>query len=190
MQECTASDEHDAPDSKGNSYATWAVFATKGQSLRNNEVCLDNCSEVSVMHPRFLTNLRKMDNIGFAGLSGATTSIDTVGHLEDFFDCIACDKCTANILSQSDIEEMYEITYVQGEKYIVHLPGRDLEFKRRGKLYVADMSDWVATPTRVHATTAKRKKLYTKKEVIRAQQAQEFINKQVDMHQKRKQHTW
>jgi hypothetical protein len=127
------------------------------------------------MHPRFLTDLRKMENIGFAGLSGATTNIDTVGHLEDFFDCLACEDCTANILSQSDIEDKYEITYVQGEKYIVHLPDRDLEFKRKGKLYVADMSDWVTTRPRVHATVAERESLYTKKEVMRARQAQEFI---------------
>ena len=174
-RECTESDDEDVSDSKGNAYATWAVFATKGQGLRRNDVCLDNCSEVSVMHPRFLTDLRKMENIGFAGLSGATTNIDTVGHLEDFFDCLACQECTANILSQSEIEDKYEITYVQGEKYIVHLPDRDLEFKRKGKLYVADMSDWVTTPTRVHATTAERERLYTKKEVVRAQQALEFI---------------
>ena len=174
-RECTEADDEDAADNTGNAYATRAVFATNGPNLRKNEVCLDNCSEVSVMHSRFLTDLRKMENTGFAGLSGATTSIDMVGHLEDFFDCIACDRCTANILSQSDVEEKYEITYVQGEKYTVHLPDRDLEFKRKGKFYVADMSDWVTRPTRVHATTAERERLYTKREVVRAQQAQEFI---------------
>ena len=173
-RECTASDDDDEPESKVNAYATWAVFATRRQGLRKHEVYLDNCSEVSVLHPRFLTDLRNTQDMGFAGLSGDTTDITTVGYLEDFFDCLACENCSANILSQSDVEEKYEITYVQGEKYIVHLPERDLEFKRRGKLYVADMSDWITT-ARVHATTAERESLYTKKEVIRAKQAQDFI---------------
>ena len=173
-RECTASDDDDEPESKVKAYATWAVFATRRQGLRKHEVYLDNCSEVSVLHPRFLTDLRSTQDMGFAGLSGDTTDITTVGHLEDFFDCLACENCSANILSQSDVEEKYEITYVQGEKYIVHLPERDLEFKRRGKLYVADMSDWITT-ARVHATTAERENLYTKKEVIRAKQAQDFI---------------
>ena len=37
------------------------------------------------------------------------------------------------------------------------------------------MSDWVETPACVHATTREKERLYTKKEVITAQQAQEFI---------------
>ena len=57
----------------------------------------------------------------------------------------------------------------------MHLPDRDLEFKRKGKLYVADMSDWITTPAHVNATVAERERLYTKKEVTRARRAQEFI---------------
>ncbi len=49
----------------------------------------------------------------------------------------ACEGCTANILCFADVEDKYDITYVQREKYVVHLPGRDLEFHRRGKMYVA-----------------------------------------------------
>lgn len=55
---------------------------------------------------------------------------------------------------------------MRGKKYIAHL--RDLEFKRKGKLYDADMSDWIT-----HATTQER--LYTKNEFFRAQKAQEII---------------
>lgn len=66
------------------------------------------------MHPKFLTDLRKVENTAFKGLSGKVTSMDTVGHLEEFFYCLACNSCTSYILSQSDIEAKYEITYEPG----------------------------------------------------------------------------
>jgi hypothetical protein len=43
-----------------------------------------------------------------------------VGHLDGFFECQACDTCPANILSMANVEDMYAITYMQGECIIVH----------------------------------------------------------------------
>jgi hypothetical protein len=56
--------------------------------------------------------------------------------------------------------------YVRGESFIVHLPSRDLEFVRRGKLYVADF----AKEELVHAT-----QVVTKGEEARAKKAYELV---------------
>jgi hypothetical protein len=47
------------------------------------------------------------------------------------------------VISQGAIENLYDITHVQGKEYRVHLPDRELAFVRRGRRYVADMRDWI-----------------------------------------------
>jgi hypothetical protein len=138
--------------------ATWAVFNTEVTNDEHykqapNEVFIDNAAEISVMHPRFLTDIRDSEGAGIMGLSGSQKDTPKIGHLEGFFDCNSCTDCVANILSRADIEDKYDITYSQGKSYVVHLPGRDLAFVRRGKFYVADMSDWIVGPKLVNTTT-------------------------------------
>ena len=48
-----------------------------------------------------------------------------------------------NILIQSDIKDFYDVTYFPGEKYMIHMEGRDMEFCNKNKLYVLDISHWV-----------------------------------------------
>jgi hypothetical protein len=48
-----------------------------------------------------------------------------------------------SILSQADVEDLYDITYEPGESYTVHMPNKDVTFVRKNKLYVADFSDWI-----------------------------------------------
>jgi hypothetical protein len=40
------------------------------------------------------------------------------------------------------VEDLYEITCNQGTSLTVHLPDRDIIFKRRNKLYVADFTEF------------------------------------------------
>jgi hypothetical protein len=96
------------------------------------EVVLDNASEVSVMDPSLLRSLRPAaPGEGFGALSGATQSTTHIGKLEHFFECQACTSCTANILAQAAVEDIYEVTYDQGRSYTVHMDHRDLVFERR-----------------------------------------------------------
>ena len=44
-------------------------------------------------------------------------------------------------MSQDDVENRYNVTYVKGVSYTVHMGTRDLVFLRRNKLYVVDISD-------------------------------------------------
>ncbi|MFN9981496.1 MAG: hypothetical protein ACK53Y_16345, partial [bacterium] len=50
--------------------------------------------------------------------------------------------------SFADVEDKYEITYVRGQKFTVHMPEEDVVFERKAKLYVAD---W-CVETAVNAT--------------------------------------
>jgi hypothetical protein len=92
--------------------------------------------------------------------------------LKDFFEVYASEDTKANVLSFADVEDMYEITYIRGEAFIVHMGDRDLVFKRREKLYVADLQE---TEYRVQATVRENEMVYTKEEVGRAKLAHEFL---------------
>jgi hypothetical protein len=109
---------------------------------------------------------------------------DRVGYLEGFFDCQVCDSCPTNIISMSRVEDMYPITYVQGESIVVHLDDRDVVFKHRDGMYVADFSDWLIDDEERVAQVSKdlclftveeRESLYSRKQVRRALEAGEYL---------------
>ncbi|MFY7868843.1 MAG: zinc finger CCHC domain-containing protein, partial [Exiguobacterium sp.] len=161
--------------------ATWAAYTThlvaSTSRFEPYEVCLDDCSEVSVLHSRFLSNIRVAPDSRIEGLSGAKKRVTRIGHLDGFFDCMACDDCTANILCEADVEDKYDMTIIQGVSKTVHLPRGELTFYRKGKFYIADMSDWVHNNHVTNVTTVEgNEEIYTSKELLRARRAQEFIH--------------
>jgi len=103
-------------------------FATKAGSRLHEyyEVYLDNGSQVNIIDPRLLVNLRTSCRT-YRSMNGAAET-KKVGYLEVFFDCQACDSCPANILSMADIEDTYPVTYEQGVSITVHMDGRDVVF--------------------------------------------------------------
>ena len=113
------------------------------------EVLLDNQADISVVHPRLLTNLRERTSY-VSGLSG-TATLPYVGNLRGFFQCKGSADVIASVLCMADVEELYDISYEQGVSYTVHMDDRDLVFYKRDKLYVADMSDW-DNPTITHVS--------------------------------------
>lgn len=150
---------------------------------RKNEILLDSGSQINCVHPRFLVNLRNGTG-GFKGLSGDKTSTTQIGTLRGFFDCLASTKTHANVISLADVEDLYDVTYRRGVSYTVHMNDRDLVFTRRGKLYLADFTDWIndrdfdeeeANKMSLVTTVEDRKHLYTKKELKKAEQAKEFL---------------
>lgn len=66
-----------------------------------------------------------------------------VGWLDGFFECQACEDYPANILSMADIEDLYPVTYLQGDSITVHMEDRDVTFVHREKMYVANFTDWI-----------------------------------------------
>ena len=93
-------------------------------------------------HPRFLRNLRESEG-DFKGLSGQEMNTSYVGELEGFFECIACEDCAVNVLSQFNVEDKFPLTFNPGHSYIVHTPMKDVVFIKKNKVYVADFSDWI-----------------------------------------------
>jgi hypothetical protein len=66
--------------------------------------------------------------------------------------------------------ELYEISFDPVVGFTVHMPDRDLVFKQRGKLFVADFIEEGVVGATVLSTQA-----FTKAEVERAKRAYEFV---------------
>jgi hypothetical protein len=177
-----ADDDEAEPPMAGMTMACCAV-AKKKQRLHDfYEVCLDNGSQVNIVDTRLLTNLRTA-RMTYRSMNGVAHT-DRVGYLEGFFECQACDSCPTNIISMARVEDMYPLTYNQGDSITVHLDDRDLVFKRKEGMYVADFSDWIVNDVERAAEVRKdlclhtvedREALYSRKEVRRALEAGEYL---------------
>jgi len=66
---------------------------------------------------------------------------------------------------------MYEVTYNRGEGFTVHMPERDIVFKRRDNLYVVDLVD----VGNMYAMVQENESLYSGEQVRRARLAHEFV---------------
>ena len=137
------------------------------------EIALDSCSQVNIVNPRFLTNIRPGDG-EYAGLSGTSSATKLIGNLEEFFPCVVCDTCAVSVLSMRDVEAIYRITYIKGQ-FTVHMVNRDLTFYERDGLYLADFRDWITARGLSMMTVEEREGMYTKKQLAAAQKAGEFI---------------
>jgi len=146
------------------------------------KVCLDNGSQVSIVDSRLLINLRTACRT-YHSMNGVAHT-ERIGYLEGFFDCQACDSCPTNIISMARVEDIYPLTYSQGESITVHMDDRDLVFKRREGMYVADFSDWIVEDEErmkeVHtdlclSTVEERESLYSRKQLRKAQEAGEYL---------------
>jgi hypothetical protein len=144
------------------------------QKLTCTEILLDNQADISIVHPQLLENVRPAErNIRVKGVGGVQVVVSKKGKLKDFFEVYASEDTKANVLSFADVEDMYQITYVQGEAFIVHMRDRDLIFRRRDKLYVADLQETAVST--VQATVRENELVYTKEEVNRAKQAHQCL---------------
>jgi hypothetical protein len=146
------------------------------------EICLDSGSQVNIVDPRLLNNLRTSTKT-YRSMNGTSTT-ERVGYLDGFFDCHACVDCPANIISMADVEDHFPMTWLPGESIIVHLDERDVIFVRKDKMWVGDFSDWIVSDeerlaemqTELCLLTVKEKEaLYTKREVRKALEAGEFL---------------
>ncbi len=69
------------------------------------------------------------------------------------------------------MEDLYDITYIQKQAFIVHMKDRDLVFYQREKLNIADWNDMVMVATTVH----EGEQLHSSEEVCKAKLVHEFI---------------
>jgi len=173
--------EEDEPPMAGMTIACCATSNAK-RLHEHYEVCLDNGSQVNIVDSRLLTNLRTARRT-YRSMNGVAHT-ERIGYLEGFFDCQACDQCPTNIISMARVEDMYPITYTQGDSITVHMDDCDIIFKRREGMYVADFSDWLVedeervaeiTTDLCLATVEERESLYSRKQVRRALDAGECL---------------
>jgi len=147
--------------------------AVQQQGVELTEVLLDNAANISMMHPSLLSDIRQAERkIKVKGIGSIQMIVDKVGTLEGFFEVYASESTKANVLSFAAVEDLYEISYVRGEAFVVHMDGRDLVFRRRDRLYVAE---WIRDGG-MYATVQENELLYTKEQVHRAKEAYEFIH--------------
>ncbi len=132
------------------------------------EVLLDNQADISVMRPDMLRELHTLkDSVQVNGVGGVQMEVREAGYLDGFFEVYASDAIKVNILSFLEVEELYPITYEPYVGFTVHLMDKDILFRKRGKMHVADFA---AYGMNVMATQA-----YTKAKIERARRVQDLI---------------
>ncbi len=142
------------------------------QGLLPTEVLLDTAADISVIHPMLLRDIHPADKkIRVKGVGGMQLIIDQKGTLDRFFPVYASESTKANVLSFGAVEEAFDITYLRREAFVVHTAEKDILFRRRDKLYVAE---WYAEGI-VETTVQENEILYSKEEIRRAKLAHEFI---------------
>ena len=159
---------------QASAYCTHTVHNAVDENLKvgPDEVLIDNQADISVIKSHLLVDVKRYEReIKINGVGGLTLTVNKTGYLPDFFQVYASDDTLANVLSFSDVEDKYKITYVPQESFIVHLEDRDIEFKRRGKLFVAKWEQVASMLATVKETEA----MYTKAEIERAKKAHELI---------------
>ncbi len=92
---------------------TYQVNATGLSGFSPTEVLLDNQADISIVRPELLRGLRDTEHtVRVNGVGGVQMELSKAGYLQDFFEVYASEDTLVNILSFSEVEEMYPITYV------------------------------------------------------------------------------
>ena len=143
----TTTGDEDDEDPAFHVNATWdmCVFNTRQVSVNSavdpkvkvqpDWVLLDNQADISILHPRFLTDIETCAPVRVNGIGGLTMVIDKTGYLKDpEIRVHSSEKAIANVLSFAEVEDKYEVTYLPQEGFVVHLKDRELFFQRTGKL--------------------------------------------------------
>ncbi len=72
----------------------------------------------------------------------------------------------------AEVEDKYNILYIRGKPFTVHMPTQDVVFKRGNKLYVGEWCAEDSMPdTAVNVMVQENKQLYMKEEAQKAQLA-------------------
>jgi hypothetical protein len=175
-QQRTDSNENEEQEQDRNSHVTWhastfntyqVCTASQEGRFKRSEVLLDNQADVSIVHPSLLRDVQRVDRaVKINGVAGHQFTVKETGFLDPLFRVYASEKTQANILSLSEVEDRYLVTYVPQECFIIHLPHGDIEFRRKEGMYVADWD---------HYRNAFSTSVCTKAEEARAKQAYEFL---------------
>jgi len=160
LRDCTSlEDTGDGPgeEKEGRAHVTVGTTSAKGEgavfrvakkTTKWYEVLLDNETNVSIIHPRLLTHIRRATApTRVTGISDTPVELSLEGSLTGFFRVLSSHDSPANVLCMADVEDLYRVTYNQGVSFVVHMKGKDLVFRRRDKMYLGDMREWETFPS-------------------------------------------
>ena len=154
----------------------------KREKAELGQVLLDNQADKSIFRPELLCDM-KPANAVVKGITENTIKVNLKGLLLDFFECLASPEIGVNILSFAEVEKKFKISYVRNKAFVIHLPNRNLWFRKRNNLYVGDMSEWIdrARESRsVHAALTNSTLLtgnrFNPREVRMARKAYQFMH--------------
>jgi hypothetical protein len=106
-------------------YVTYQVFNTIWPQLRFKpyDILLDNQADVSVIRPDLLRDILLADvPITVSAIGGKQLTVHKMGYLQDFFRVYASINAEPNVLCLLDVEDMYKVTCIPGQAFVVHLP--------------------------------------------------------------------
>ena len=102
-------------------FTTYQVNAIGVNGFKPTEVLLDNQANISIMRPELLRAFEKTEQtVRITGVGGMQLCTNETGYLEDFFRVYCSRNTKANVLSFSDVEDVYPITYQPQESFTVH----------------------------------------------------------------------
>ena len=143
---------------------------------QKNVVRLDNQADVSICIPDVVTNIREAPiPISLHGVNSAAQGmyVDKIGTFMGMFDVYVSENIPANILCMGDIEDMFQVTYVQGKYYSVMTPQGDIMFKRVDKVYKANVKSLIHVKAYTTLSTNQQSSL-TKQQVNKTKQVVEL----------------
>jgi hypothetical protein len=88
-------DDSSEPPLAGMVLSTSRAMTEATKLFQYYEVCLDSGSQVNIVDPRLLKNIRKSEKT-YRSMNGTATT-GKVGYLDGFFECQASEDCPANI---------------------------------------------------------------------------------------------
>jgi hypothetical protein len=88
-------DDSSEPPLAGMTLSTSSAVTEATKLFQYYEVCLDSGSQVNIVDPRLLKNIRKSEKT-YRSMNGTATT-GKVGYLDGFFECQASEDCPANI---------------------------------------------------------------------------------------------
>eukprot|EP01033_Poteriospumella_lacustris_P017623 gene17623-12614_t len=158
-------------------------MATKGiRGFAPLDVLLDNQASHSIVHNEsLLRDVRQLDPpVTFRGYGGSKL-VHRIGEIPGFGPAFLDPSSPANLISLSQVEDMYPVQYVQGRHYAITTEQGEFKFERRAnRHYTCDFRPFVntaGTKMALVTTVEEKEALYTKREVSKAREARELIRK-------------
>jgi hypothetical protein len=146
---------------------TYQINAVGFYGFKSTEVLLDNQADISIIWPELLRQVQATSEVVRVNRVWCVQlELRETRYLDIFFQVYTSTETRVNVLSFSDVEELYPITYEPFVGFTVHTLVGDILFEKKEKLHVADF----ATYGNVLAT-----EVYTEAETAWADAVQELV---------------